>query len=53
MVLRQTVTRKASQAFRPLSKPLPGSRRGLAAPASGSFAYQVGDARFPTVRIPD
>jgi len=40
MVLRGSVCRQASRVLRPV----PGTRRGLAAPASGSFAYQVGDA---------
>jgi len=43
MAMRQAFGRQASNAIRP-QKALPGTRRGLAAPASGSFNYQQGDA---------
>lgn len=44
MVLRESIGRHASRALRPQCYAYPASRRGLAAPASGSFQYQTGEA---------
>jgi hypothetical protein len=43
MAMRSVFGRQATKAIRP-QQAVPGTRRGLAAPASGSFAYQQGDA---------
>jgi len=44
MVLRQPVSRHAVRALQAQSYAVPASRRGLAAPASGTFQYQTGEA---------
>lgn len=44
MVLRQSIGRNASRALRKPLAPIPSSRRGLAAPASGTFQYETGEA---------
>lgn len=44
MVLRQPIARHASRALRNPIAPVPASRRGLAAPASGTFQYETGEA---------
>ncbi|KAI9724697.1 MAG: ubiquinol-cytochrome c reductase core subunit 1 [Chrysothrix sp. TS-e1954] len=41
---RQTTRRCLTQQSQYLVAPLPASRRGLAAPSSGSFQYETGDA---------
>jgi len=43
MAMRQTLGRQATKAIR-AQPAVPGTRRGLAAPASGSFAYEQGNA---------
>lgn len=43
MVLRQSLPSHASRVLRQTSFVTPSSRRGLAAPSSGTFSYEIGE----------